>query len=219
LILKLLDLDPDSRLDGDGIREHPWMNGVNWHNIENKIATAPFLPHQDRVNFHVTAELDDAFEMDTVYDILSESAILMCTADLKFVYYDALQSWTRQDASQAHRTGRIPRLGVDESSIVQENTNGPSLQDAIEPGSFDKRYHRCAMLNDAPAPRKQSLMRSFHTKLGLFLWEKGHVGTTGRVVFFADDIPEHTMFVTETEVEVHRIGKTVYVGPQYVINL
>lgn len=44
------------------------------------------------------------------------------------------------------------------------------------------------------------------------------MGTTGRVVFFADDIPENTFFITADDVSVHRIGKTVYIGNR-ILNL
>ncbi|KAN0093051.1 Protein kinase-like domain containing protein [Tylopilus felleus] len=41
------------------IKDHPWMSGVDWDNLNSKSAQPPFVPDAKKANFDVTHELDE----------------------------------------------------------------------------------------------------------------------------------------------------------------
>lgn len=63
LLRGLLRKDPSLRLGSifgvKEIKEHPWLEGVNWENVKNKKIQPPFRPNSTRSNFEFSGELND----------------------------------------------------------------------------------------------------------------------------------------------------------------
>ncbi|KIJ66724.1 hypothetical protein HYDPIDRAFT_85953 [Hydnomerulius pinastri MD-312] len=43
----------------EDIKNHPWLSGVDWDNLNSKEAKPPFVPDEKKANFDVTHELDE----------------------------------------------------------------------------------------------------------------------------------------------------------------
>uniref|UniRef100_M4BEF5 non-specific serine/threonine protein kinase n=1 Tax=Hyaloperonospora arabidopsidis (strain Emoy2) TaxID=559515 RepID=M4BEF5_HYAAE len=75
LIDKLLDSNPETRMGWEGIKEHPFFEGINWDTILDSVP--PFVPTLEGptdTSYFNNRNLTDIFIDDSDFDVISRSA-------------------------------------------------------------------------------------------------------------------------------------------------
>jgi len=74
LIKGLLTRDPDQRLGGEGVKAHPFFSDIDWHKLENREITPPWVPPV-RSETDVS-QIDDVFKGEEAVDSIQAPGVL-----------------------------------------------------------------------------------------------------------------------------------------------
>ncbi|RKP07123.1 kinase-like domain-containing protein [Thamnocephalis sphaerospora] len=143
----------------DGIRRHPWFEGIVWEDLENKTATPPFTPDSKHANFDATHELEELLLEDNPLKVrkrqkpkpgqpMPELTKEQRAMEERFTIYDYTKA-RREAAQQQHSF--IDLAAIDRSAVVGEETvltnGGASSHQTDERGNQERDTH-AAQLDD-----------------------------------------------------------------------